>query len=109
MELVAAQNGHEGIFQLEGGIAAASCSGQGFSQSDDVAMVLFTSGSTSEPKMVPLTHASLCRSARLNAEVLELTTSDRCLNVMPLFHIHGVVFAVLSSLSVGSSVVCPPG
>jgi acyl-CoA synthetase (AMP-forming)/AMP-acid ligase II/acyl carrier protein len=56
-----------------------------------------------------LTHANLCAAARNIASTLELTASDRCLNVMPLFHIHGLVGAALSSLSAGASVICAPG
>ena len=48
-------------------------------------------------------------SARNIAQSLELTASDRCLNVMPLFHVHGLVGALLSSISSGASVVCCPG
>ena len=76
---------------------------------DDVALVLHTSGTTSRPKMVPLTHSNLCASARNIAGSLRLEPQDRCLNVMPLFHIHGLVGAVLSSLWSGGSVVCTPG
>src|SRR5688572_18060119 len=78
-------------------------------EENDVALVLHTSGTTSRPKIVPLTHANLCSSARHIAETLELTSADRCLNVMPLFHIHGIVGALLSSLQAGGSVVCTPG
>jgi len=76
---------------------------------DDVALVLHTSGTTSRPKQVPLSHANLCASARHIAATLRLQPSDRCLNVMPLFHIHGIMAAVLSSLGAGASVVCTPG
>ncbi|MEO8540327.1 MAG: AMP-binding protein [bacterium] len=75
----------------------------------DVALVLHTSGTTGQPKRVPLTHHNLTASARNIAEVLELSPSDRCLNVMPLFHIHGLVAGVLASLTAGGSVVCTPG
>jgi acyl-CoA synthetase (AMP-forming)/AMP-acid ligase II len=77
--------------------------------SDDVALILYTSGTTSTPKRVPLTHASLIASAWNVASGLELSPSDRCLNVMPLFHIHGLVAGLLSSLVSGGSVVCAPG
>jgi acyl-CoA synthetase (AMP-forming)/AMP-acid ligase II/acyl carrier protein len=77
--------------------------------SADVALVLHTSGTTSRPKIVPLTHGNLAASAQNIATSLELTSSDRCLNVMPLFHIHGLVAALLSSLHSGGSVVCTPG
>lgn len=76
---------------------------------DDVALILHTSGTTSRPKMVPLTHRNLAASATHIADTLRLTPEDRCLNVMPLFHIHGLVAAVLASLHAGASVVCTPG
>ena len=76
---------------------------------DDIALVLHTSGTTSKPKIVPLSHENLCRSAANVASALELNPSDRCLNVMPLFHIHGLVAALLASLHAGGSIVCTPG
>lgn len=74
-----------------------------------VALVLHTSGTTSRPKMVPLTQANLCASARNIAHTLALGPSDVCLNVMPLFHIHGLMAPVLASLASGGSVYCTPG
>jgi len=75
----------------------------------DVALVLHTSGTTSRPKIVPLTHANLAASAHNIATTLQLTDADVCLNVMPLFHIHGLMAALLSSLSAGAGVICTPG
>jgi len=80
-----------------------------FAGPDAIALVLHTSGTTSRPKIVPLTHANICASAHNVREALALGTEDRCLNVMPLYHIHGLVAALLASLSAGSSVVCTPG
>jgi oxalate---CoA ligase len=74
-----------------------------------VALLLHTSGTTSRPKLVPLTHRNLLASARNVARTLELGPADRCLNVMPLFHIHGLVAALLASLEAGGSVACTPG
>jgi len=76
---------------------------------EDVALLLHTSGTTSRPKLVPLTHANLSTSAASVAAALALSPADRCLNVMPLFHIHGLVAALLASLTAGGSVVCTPG
>ena len=76
---------------------------------DDVALILHTSGTTSRPKMVPLTQANLAASARNIRSTLELQPDDRCLNIMPLFHIHGLCAGLLSSLGAGASVVCTPG
>ncbi len=76
---------------------------------EDGALVLHTSGTTSRPKIVPLLQRNLAASARHIAATLDLTPADRCLNVMPLFHIHGLLAAVLASLSAGASVWCAPG
>ncbi|WAP68965.1 acyl--CoA ligase [Jiella pelagia] len=81
----------------------------GFSDDADEALVLHTSGTTSRPKIVPLSLGNLQASARHIRSLLALTPADRCLNIMPLFHIHGLIAAVLSSLSAGASVVCTPG
>ncbi len=76
---------------------------------DDVALILHTSGTTSRPKIVPLTQSNLCASARNISGWLALTPADRCMNVMPLFHIHGLVAALLSTLASGGSVACTEG
>jgi acyl-CoA synthetase (AMP-forming)/AMP-acid ligase II/acyl carrier protein len=75
---------------------------------DDPALILYTSGTTAKPKRVILTHANLVVSARNIAESLTLTPADRSLNIMPLFHIHGLVGALLSSLTAGASIAIPP-
>jgi oxalate---CoA ligase len=77
--------------------------------SEDVALVLHTSGTTARPKIVPLTHGNLTASADNIVRSLALRADDRCLNVMPLFHIHGLVAGLLSSLRAGAAVVATPG
>src|ERR1700682_5772381 len=81
----------------------------GPAEADDVALVLHTSGTTARPKLVPLSQRNLHASARNVSRTLRLTHEDRCLNVMPLFHIHGLVGVLLSSLAAGASVVCTAG
>jgi acyl-CoA synthetase (AMP-forming)/AMP-acid ligase II len=76
---------------------------------DDIALILHTSGTTSRPKIVPLLQANVAASALNIGRSLALGPGDRCLNVMPLFHIHGLVAAVASSLAAGGSVWCAPG
>src|SRR5215468_12132804 len=78
-------------------------------EADDVALLLHTSGTTSRPKLVPLAQRNIMASARHIGATLALTASNRCLNIMPLFHIHGLIGAVLSSLAAGGSVFCTPG
>ena len=76
---------------------------------DDVALVLHTSGTTSRPKIVPLRQHNLARSAAGIAASLALTAEDRSLQVMPLFHIHGLMAGLLAPLSAGGAVACTEG
>lgn len=77
--------------------------------SDDLALILHTSGTTSRPKIVPLTQRNLLTSARNIVSTLQITSADRGLNIMPLFHIHGLIASLLAPLSAGASVICTPG
>ena len=77
--------------------------------SSDTALVLHTSGTTSRPKIVPLSQHNLVASAGHIVQSLALEHRDRSINIMPLFHIHGLVGAVLSTLAAGASVHCTPG
>ncbi len=97
-----------GIFNLAGREIAAPAGAQTV-QSTDIALVLHTSGTTSRPKLVPLTQQNLYQSAQHIRTTLGLTAADRAMNVMPLFHIHGLVGVLLSSLSAGASIICTPG
>jgi acyl-CoA synthetase (AMP-forming)/AMP-acid ligase II len=76
--------------------------------SDDVALVLHTSGTTSRPKRVPLSHGNLAVSARNIVNTYSLTAQDVALCVMPLFHIHGLVASTMSTFLSGGTVVVPP-
>ncbi len=76
---------------------------------DDVALILHTSGTTSRPKIVPLLQSNIHASAHNIFNSLALTPEDRCLNVMPLFHIHGLIAAVAASLAAGAQISCTPG
>ena len=93
--------------RLAGSTAPAATGG--WPSPDDVALILHTSGTTARPKIVPLSQANLVASARSIAAHLSLSPDDRCLNVMPLFHIHGLVGALLATLAGGGSIVCTPG
>ncbi len=74
---------------------------------DDVALVLHTSGSTGQPKRVPLQHFNLAVSARNIANTYALSPEDVSLCVMPLFHVHGLVASTLATLLSGGTVVAP--
>jgi len=94
-----------GTFRL----SAGSNGPAGFAGGDDVALLLHTSGTTSRPKLVPLTQRNLLASARNIAASLSLEPGDRALNIMPLFHVHGLVGALLASIQAAASVICTPG
>ncbi len=80
-----------------------------FTEAADIALVLHTSGTTSRPKIVPLSQANLCASTENIRRALAITPADRCLNIMPLFHVHGLMAAVVASLTAGAAVICTPG
>ena len=75
----------------------------------DAGLLLHTSGTTSRPKVVPISQRNLAQSAKNIAASLALTADDRSLNVMPLFHIHGLMAGLLAPLSVGAAVIATSG
>ncbi len=96
-----------GAFTLTGAGAPAALPGQ--AEADDIALILHTSGTTSRPKIVPLAHRNVTASARNIAATLDLSPTDRGLNIMPLFHIHGLMAGLLAPLSRGGTVIATPG
>ncbi|HWA44038.1 MAG TPA: acyl--CoA ligase [Hypericibacter adhaerens] len=109
VELTPVAGGPAGSFGLSRNGQPAPSAAASFAGPDDVALVLHTSGTTSRPKQVPLSHRNLVASAGHIRGALALTPQDRCVNIMPLFHIHGLIGALLSSLSAEASVFCTPG
>jgi acyl-CoA synthetase (AMP-forming)/AMP-acid ligase II len=100
-----------GTFTLSApaGFVTGACASPGPTQADDLALVLHTSGTTSRPKIVPLRQSNVTASAYHIADSLMLEPGDVCMNIMPLFHIHGLIAATLSSLAAGAAVSCTPG
>ena len=110
IELEATRDGGAGLFtlRLPGGTTGPLRQG-GFAGADDIALILHTSGTTSRPKIVPLSQSNVSASAGNIAQVLDLAATDRGLNIMPLFHIHGLIAGMLAPLSAGSYITCTPG
>jgi malonyl-CoA/methylmalonyl-CoA synthetase len=69
--------------------------------SDDLALMLYSSGTTGRPKGVVHTHANLAASLHALRDCWRFTPDDVTLNVLPLFHIHGLSFATHLSLLTG--------
>jgi acyl-CoA synthetase (AMP-forming)/AMP-acid ligase II len=72
---------------------------------DRLALLIYTSGTTGVSKGVMLDHANLDAMTEMGRAGLKLSPADRCLLILPLFHVNGIVVSVLSPLLVGASVV----
>ena len=75
---------------------------------NDNALILHTSGTTSKPKMVPLSHKNIINSAKNIYETLKLSKNDKNIILMPSFHIHGIVASILAPLFAGGKIVVLP-
>ncbi len=107
LRLESLPEGAAGQFRLSGDRRAVATDTR--PEAGDTALILHTSGTTSRPKIVPLLQSNVVASAQHIRASLALTPADRCLNVMPLFHIHGLIAAVSASLAAGASIWCAPG
>ncbi len=80
----------------------------GRTQADEVALLLQTSGTTSKPKHVALTHSNILAAAKAIGESYAIGPRDLCINPMPHHHVHGLISAGTSSLVAGASQYCMP-
>jgi acyl-CoA synthetase (AMP-forming)/AMP-acid ligase II len=107
IELLVTLDAEAGVFTLIG--EREDARSDEFASPSDVAVLLLTSGTTARPKIVPQTHANICASAFSSVTAWSLSESDRCINMLPLFHGHGLHNTLMASLAAGASVVCTPG
>ena len=75
---------------------------------ESIALVMHTSGTTRRPKLVPLTHGHLGCGSLCVVSTLQLEPSSVSINVMPLFHLHGLNVNLLATAVAGASVLCAP-
>jgi acyl-CoA synthetase (AMP-forming)/AMP-acid ligase II len=94
-----------GIVQLAAPAAASTPVAE--PKADDIALFLHTSGSTGQPKRVPLRHFNLAVSSANVANTYELSQQDVSLCIMPLFHVHGLIASLMATLISGGTVVVP--
>lgn len=72
---------------------------------DDVAELLFTSGTTALPKAVMLTHANCLYAGEREWRITGLDTTDRCLTALPAFHVNAQTVTIMSALTVGATCI----
>ena len=72
--------------------------------SEDIVALLYTSGTTSKPKGVQLTHANYIFTGELMARTIALTPEDRTFIVLPLFHGNAQYYSTMSAIMVGASI-----
>jgi acyl-CoA synthetase (AMP-forming)/AMP-acid ligase II/thioesterase domain-containing protein/acyl carrier protein len=97
-----------GLIEIGPGPAAGTPARPGPAQPDDLALVLTTSGTTSHSKVVPVSHRQLVTKIARHAKAQEMTATDRCLNLMPLFHGHGLYTSLGATLFSGGSMITLP-
>lgn len=73
--------------------------------SEDVAELLFTSGTTALPKAVMLTHANCLTAGEREWRITGLDSWDRCLTALPAFHVNAQTVTILSALTVGATAI----
>lgn len=94
MDLIAADNGKPPVFEVE--------------VKEDLAMILYTSGTTGLPKGAMITHYNLCACSVYTASILGLTSNDIFLLLFPLFHIGSYALMLLPAMYRGATVVPIP-
>lgn len=104
VDLVPLAGGAAGLFALHGRPRSSPASAARV-EPDDVAVLLHTSGTTTRPKRVPITHDQLCRVAYATATALGVTAADRCLALPGVFHSHGIG-TLATCVMAGSSIAC---
>jgi long-chain acyl-CoA synthetase len=87
---------------------APSDAGSPRTEPEQLALVIYTGGTTGRPKGVMLDHANLAATAAMIVDWFEMTSADRCLLVLPLFHVNGIMVSVVSPLIAGGSTVIAP-
>jgi acyl-CoA synthetase (AMP-forming)/AMP-acid ligase II/thioesterase domain-containing protein/acyl carrier protein len=108
LEVERIDKGVAGMIDFRPGVTGGQAARPGAALSDDLAMILTTSGTTSHSKIVPANQRQLSAKIDGYVKAFELTAADRCLNLMPLFHGHGLVVSLGATLNSGGSFVTLP-
>jgi acyl-CoA synthetase (AMP-forming)/AMP-acid ligase II/thioesterase domain-containing protein/acyl carrier protein len=78
-----------------------------FASPTDISHVFFTSGTTSRPKIVPLSQKQIVSMQHQHSQTLGIRNTDRCLHIVPYYHGMGIGPPLLCVLLAGGTVICP--
>ena len=90
------------------GVIAQRVRGEGSTavpKPEDLAVIIYTSGTTSKPKGVMLTHRALCSQVRISAAIFPVGGDDTFLSVLPLSHTYECSIGMIYPFSMGAKVV----
>jgi acyl-[acyl-carrier-protein]-phospholipid O-acyltransferase/long-chain-fatty-acid--[acyl-carrier-protein] ligase len=93
-----------GVLLLPGFVQERWILGLGRHHLDDLATVIFSSGSTGDPKGVMLTHGNIAANSESMIQAINLRPRDRLLGVLPFFHSFGYTVTLWGPLQIGSSI-----
>src|SRR4029077_11906081 len=94
-----------GVYLLPGWLHEYVLLGLGKHKADDLATVIFSSGSTGEPKGIMLTHGNIAANAESVIQAIDPSPRDRIMGILPFFHSFGYTVTLWLPLQVGASVV----
>jgi len=76
---------------------------------DDIAALLYTSGTTGRSKGAMLTQTNLLSNAQVLVDLWRISSDDRLLHALPIFHAHGLFVAINTTLLAGAGIIFLPG
>lgn len=104
-EVLVARDGSSGAGSFDGLLGTNSGLPEVDVVSDDVAELIFTSGTTAKPKAVMLTHANCVKAGLDSVQNFWLGTGERCLTSLPLFHVNAQAISALGALTTGGTLI----
>lgn len=107
ISVTAGRNGAAACVELDTTAAPLSATSKPDGLQHDDALIMFTGGTTGPPKMVPWTHENISRSIHSVIDTHQLGPRDATVAVMPLYHGHGLIAALLATLASGGTVLLP--
>ena len=107
IELTPFEDGRLGFARIEAPLGANALDEPDEPDPEAPAFILQTSGTASEPKLIPFSHRNMLAAAARVQSWFNLSPQDRCLSASPLFYSHGLKVTVFTPLLTGGSIAFP--